>query len=462
MLKDHLAAVCFLYGVGLPITLVIVRARAFAWFLAPLCTGLLCSFAAMASLATGTALAPWLVCAVLAGWVAAGARWWSARRVTEGSESTGQPSLWAAAIVAVITAPALLATRAGAIEWDARSIWWFKAAWFRQGGDAARAAMNNRAFGFAHPDYPPFASATEASMWTFWHDLDRMLAKAVSAHLTFAAIALLGCLLVRIAPIGVRRVTATTAATAVLAGAFGLAMFGVGNGNGTSGVVDLLWSVLLVVGAVALLVAPRDRDVLVVAWVALGAAGLTKSEALPAILLVLVLLALRNRREWRHTLWAASALLPVMAWTLLRSALTGASNDALKPSGVVALLRGDDDRTSRVSPTVRGLWEQVDSTTWAWLVVAVIGAMLLRHRRSAASLGAAWVLPALAAGIAATLALVYISGAQDITWWLMTSITRTTIVLRVLLLVDVFLWVVVAVAALVEPESTEIGVDTTP
>lgn len=462
MLTDHLAAVCFLYGVGLPVALVVVQARAFAWFLAPLCTGLLCSLAVMASLATGTALAPWLVCAVLAGWVAAGVCWWTARRRAERPDTTAQPSLWAAAIVAGITAPALLATRAGAIDWDARSVWWFKAAWFRQGGDAARAAMNNRAFGFAHADYPPFASATEASMWTLWHDLDRMLAKAVSAHLTFAAIALLSCLLVRIAPIGTRRVTATTAATALLAGAFGLAMFGVGNGNGTSGVVDLLWSALLVAGAVALLVAPRDRDVLVVGWVALAAAGLTKSEALPAMLLVLVVLVVRNRREWRHTLWAASALLPVMAWTLLRSALTGASNDALEPSGVVALLRGDDDRTSRVSPTVRGLWEQVDSTTWAWLVVALIGTLLLRHRRAAVNLGAAWVLPALAAGIAATLALIYISGAQDITWWLRTSITRTTIVLRVLLLVDIFLWVAVAAEALVEPEATKIRVDTTP
>lgn len=458
MLMNHLAAVCFLYGVGLPVARVIVRSHAFAWFLAPLCTGLLCVAAALASLATGTALAPWLVGTVLAAWVAAGRRWWSVLRHAEPGATPTRPPLWAAAVVAVISAPALLATRAGAIEWDARSIWWFHAAWFRQGGTAARAAMNNRAFGFAHPDYPPFAPATEASMWTLWHDLDRMLAKAVSAHLTFAAVALLSCLLVRLAPAG-RRLSVVSA---VVAGAFGLAMFGVGNGNGTSGVVDLLWAVLLAVGAVALLIAPRDRDVLVVGWVAIAAAGLTKNEALPAIALVLALVAIRNRRAWRHTLWASSAVLPTMAWTVLRAALTGGSNDAFTPSGMVAFLRGESARTARLAPTLEGVWEQIDSTAMAWVVVALVGALVLRRARTELGLGAAWLLPTLVVGIASALTLVYVAGEPDITWWLMTSISRTTIVLRVLLLVDVCLWVLAAGAASDDraPEPGEIGVDT--
>jgi hypothetical protein len=448
MLTDHLVTVCFLYGIGLPMTLVAVRSRAFAVVLAPLCTGLLAVVAVVASLLTGTALGPWLVVCLLAGWGAA-AVWWRRGRGRR-ADGADTPPWWAAAVVLLVTAPALLATRAGAIEWDARSVWWFRAAWYRQGGDAARAAMNNTAFGFAHPDYPPFSSATQAWLWTWYHDLDRMLAKAVSAHLTFAAVALLGCLLVRIAPVVAHR---WVGATAGLAGAFGLAVFGIGNGNGTSGVVDLLWAGLFGAGAVALLIAPRERDILVAGWVAVAAAGLTKNEALPAMVLLFALLAIRNRRAWRPTLLAATALLPTVLWTVVRSALTGASNDALSPSGVVALLRGEHARTSRVAPTLDAMWGQVGPTVWAWLAVALVGAVLLRGRRASAGLGAAWVLPVLAAGIAAAFALIYVAGVQDLTWWLMTSISRTTMVLRVLLLVDVFLWVLAAGTALTEGAS---------
>ena len=460
MLTDHLVVVCFLYGIGLPMTLVAVRSRAFAVVLAPLCTGLLAVVAAVAGLVTGTALAPWLVVCLLAGWGAAALVWRRGFGHGAASDPTG-PKWWAAAIVLFVMAPALLATRAGAIEWDARSIWWFHAAWFRQGGDAARAAMDNRAFGFAHPDYPPFAPATEASLWTWYHDLDRMLAKAVSAHLTFAAVALLCCLLVRLAPATSRR---GVVATAALAGTVGLALFGVGNSNGTSGLVDLLWAVLFATGAVALLIAPRDRDVLMVGWVAVAAAGLTKNEALPAIVLLFVLLAVRNGRAWKSTLWAASAVLPALLWTLVRTALTDASNDALQPGGIVSLLRGEYARTSRVSPTLEAVWGQVGTTAWAWLAVALVGVFLLRRERAVLGLGAAWVLPALTIAISASLTLVYVAGVQDITWWLMTSISRTTIVLRVLLLVDIGLWVLTAGATLVDrsPATTEIRIDNSP
>ncbi|MEQ1700024.1 MAG: hypothetical protein ABMA25_07940 [Ilumatobacteraceae bacterium] len=445
-LTDHLVTVAVLYGCGLPITLSALNSRVLAVALAPLCTGLLAVLAVLGSLLTGTALAPWLVLWLLAGW--AGAAWWWRQGRGHGRSPT--VPWWAAGPVVLLTAPALLATNAAAIEWDARSIWWFHAAWFRQGGEVARAAMNNDAFQFAHADYPPFAPATQAMIWTGYHDLDRMLAKAVGAHLTFAAVALLCLLLVRLAPAAHRR---WVAATAVLAGLFGLGLFGVGNGNGTSGLVDLLWAVLFAAGALALLIAPRDHDSLAVGWVAIAAAGLTKNEALSAIVLLFVLLAVRNGRQWKSTAWAATAIVPAMAWTLVRAVFTDAGNDALRPGGVAALLTGDEARTSRVSPTLTAVWGEVGPTVWVWLVVALAGLALLRRRRDGLGLGAAWVLPALAVGMAATLALVYVAGDQDITWWLATSISRTTIVLRVLLLADMFLWVLTAAAAVGEPTS---------
>jgi hypothetical protein len=51
------------------------------------------------------------------------------------------------------------------VAWDARSIWWFHAKWFAQGGAAVVDAMRNPAFSFSHPDYPPFAPATNAAAW---------------------------------------------------------------------------------------------------------------------------------------------------------------------------------------------------------------------------------------------------------------------------------------------------------
>jgi hypothetical protein len=147
-----------------------------------------------------------------------------------------------------------------------------------------------------------------------------------------------------------------------------------------------------------------------------------------------------------------------MAWTVVRAVFTDVGNDALKPGGVVALLMGDEARTSRVSPTLTAVWGEVGPTFWAWLAIALVGVVLLRHRRIALGLGTAWVLPALTVSIAAALALVYIAGDQDITWWLMTSISRTTIVLRVLLLTDVFLWLLTACAASRHPAPAPIEI----
>ena len=154
---DTLFAVAAVVLAGTPLAFAVTRLWIVAVVLAPLVTGLQCAVAATAMIVSGGPFHWWLVAATIVGWVLA--------TVLTRRPRAALPALDVVDI-AVMYAPLLLAallTRRLPVSWDARSIWWFHASWFEQGGAATRAAMHaTRRWPLSHPDYPPLAPATTA------------------------------------------------------------------------------------------------------------------------------------------------------------------------------------------------------------------------------------------------------------------------------------------------------------
>jgi hypothetical protein len=312
--------------------------------------------------------------------------------------------------------------------------------------------MVNPAFAWSHADYPPFYPASAGALWSFYDPADRALAKALGSGLTFGAVLLIGLLLVVVAPRRLRW------PAAVLGGLVGVGLFGIGHGNGTAGHVDLLWAASFGAAALALLVAPLQRDITVLGALSAVAAALTKNEAVPALLLLIVLVAIRHRGrlrwQWR---WQAGALLfgmlgPTALWMAEMGHFVKRQNESINPSGAKGLLLGDAKYTDRVGPTLTAMWHQVGPTVLVTLAITVVAlAGLGRHRRRL-GLGSWLWLPLSALGTAAAFLLTYAIGPYEVHWWLSTSIDRTMIVVRLLLVVEVAVWLIVGVAVWLNPQ----------
>src|SRR4029079_3323142 len=128
----------------------------------------------------------------------------------------------------------------------------------------------------------------------------------------------------------------------------------------------------------------RNAALLPFAVVMLGAATLTKPEGLLFAAAALVPFVASART--RAAVWTAVAVaLILLPWRIFTAA-HGLKNpeyslgDAINPAYLA-------DHSDRAGPAFRGVWHQVWSSGWGWLVplalIALAGALLARPRRGA-------------------------------------------------------------------------------
>jgi hypothetical protein len=456
-----LLAVVFVLGVGfLP-----ARAMTASWGLAlPLAgplSGLVCAGAAMIELLLEAPLLPCFFGVTAVTWAASLHVLWRRRRGSLANADLGAAigsgpapaDVALCGVVAGLSSPVLWGTFIAPVTWDSRYIWWFHATWFSEGGRAARGAMANVFFAYSHSNYPPLASASVASLWSFAQRGDQQAAQALNAVQTWFTLTLLALLVARVVRGGVRRTVAGVTGAALVVAAFGL-----GAGLGLRGYVDVLCAAAAATAAVAGLVLPPTAQSGRVAAVGLAAAGLTKLEGLA--IAVGVLLPLIAARWWlgrrRHGLRPLTVVtlgaLTGLAWVALARHITPIGDSAISGDSLTALLGGERQQIDRLSPTLSALWRQLGLFDLVVVVVIVAGTVLLGRRRRALGLSSGLWLPSAAVGVLVVTTFIYVVGAPEIGWWLDTSAFRTTAIVHLLLLTEALLWATVALSCLPRPE----------
>jgi hypothetical protein len=267
------------------------------------------------------------------------------------------------------------------VEWDGWAIWGMKARALYDFGGVAHGLFTTAPYGpLQHPLLLPSLEATGfRAMGAF----DGTLVHVQLALLAFGFAAALWTLLHERAP-------------AALAGA---AILAIVTADSTlrqlaSNLADVPLAFFVALGLVALARTLLDNEsgLVPVAAVMLGAATLTKPEGLlfAAAALVPFVLIARTRASLLTAVAVALILLP---WRIF-TAVHGLKNpeysfgDALDPSYL-------SDHSDRVRPAFAGVWHQVWSSGWAWLVplalVAFVAALLAQRWRLA-GFACAWAL----------------------------------------------------------------------
>ncbi|MGC4865101.1 hypothetical protein ACLQ3B_06675 [Micromonospora sp. DT53] len=424
-----IAAVLALLVAGFPLAFAILRSPFLALLLAPLVAALLSTVAVVLMLVLGGPLPLWI--ALVLATAAAGA-WWLLRRPGE-SAPYGR---WShGLLIALPLLPPCLMIFEPASQWDAHSIWWLHAGYFANGSEYARATIGNPALVFSHTDYPPLASAPVAAVWSVVEP-DFRTAQLVGALVTFSAVAMLVYLVRR----ALGRVSARVAWA--LAIAVGLATWSNVPYAVTGGLVDALWSAAFAGAVVALLLGadPLRRPLLPL--LLLTVAALTKNEGLIAAAGLALLVTVRARADLRR---AALVWLPVLAggaWAVL-ARLLDAQSDITNGSSAGR----SGELVERFQFTAAALWDVLGPVLVGAAVVALVGTLFLRERRRAVGLAAdGWVWAANGYYLTVLVG-TYLSGPNDIQWWLATSVQRVTLPVTLLAAVSLAGWVAVVFGA---------------
>ena len=320
----------------------------------------------------------------------------------------------------------LLPTIHAPIGWDARSIWWMHANWLRLGGATYARAMNTTFLRDPlHVDYPTLNSGLVALTWAIVRSgRDLWFAQAASATATFGAVVLSWCAIAE-------RLQTSKRVASLVAVVYIVAAFGIGDKFATSGYSDLLWAGFAV--AAAMWLVPRNARVDLRPMLALSACSVSKNEGLIAAVIIVVVVW--RSKSWPDRVRLAAAFLPAIAWSAVASA-HGAKSDilvGLQHAKLANLLR-------RIGPSI----EAIGAWTFPYLVVFVILVVLHRsgiaHRQvddrpsdDDASV-IAIRLGLVAALVAASVWFVYVVSPHPLEWHLDTSVSRTTMVIRLLLL----------------------------
>jgi hypothetical protein len=453
--------VLVLGGPGLVPALAIARRSPVLIFLAPLTGAAMAAIAAELELAVGGSLtgcyalvAAFVNLAVIGWWLAAGRSGSPARPAESGAGGAGwgRYLVTVATLLAAVAVP-LAALRGHAIGWDSNSIWLTHALMLSGGHHELLTSVQNRAYAFSNPDYPPLVPAAGALAFGLFGVGDLLIAVQTTAFLTACAVGAAAAGIATAGAAGHAR-PLTRLATIAAAGAFCIAGFAVSSRYGTDGHADLMWAAAAVAAIVWGLVLPRSREAFLIAWICAIAASLTKNEGLVTALIVLALIALRYRplklarplhpRDWaeRAALLAVPAL-PGLAWAGL-ARLIGLQDAFFGHTSAESL-------SSRASATTYGLASQLRIVPVAVAVLAA-GCLVLRGQRQNLGLGnPAWLWTAGVASLA-TLFLTYVVGTDPIQWWLQTSMRRTTIFAQILLYADLAVWLVLAIARTSAPE----------
>jgi hypothetical protein len=448
------AALLLLVVVGLPMAYAVARDVVVAVVLAPLVGGLQCTAAAIAMVVVGGPLPLWLLVVTVAAWLVAVAL---IRRPRAPLPSLGPVDL--VVMYGPLLLPALLVRRPP-VAWDARSIWWFHAAWVDGGGAAFRDALGNPAFVFSHPDYPPFAPATVAGAWAVTPGSGLWVAQAVTTVLTLSAVAVLAYAVRHLVPT-VSPWIARLAALAVGLGLWSVAEYGIAGGY-----VDHLCAAALAAAVVLLfvggsVVAPGRRTPepdasvasgsLALAVVLLSVAALTKNEGLVGVGIVALLFTVRARAELRRAAWVWVPVAVGVLWSVV-ARVFGAASDLSSSPRIGQLRSGDLTPLERVGPTLSKLGGQVGWVVAGAAVVSLVGAVTLgRRRRSLGLVGIGWPWLVMAIYTAALVG-TYVISPYDLQWHLLTSVDRVGVLLVLVALATTASWVLVATAP--EPDGS--------
>ena len=358
----------------------------------------------------------------------------------------------------------LLVLQAPVIGFDTQAIWLVHTALVWGGHHSMVAGLTSKAYGFTNTDYPPLVPGSGGLTYAVVGHIDERLAVAATAVLSACAVAVLATGLIRIVPAGtgaVRRL----AAVVVVVGFCG-AVFGIGGEFAVNGYTDTLWTAAALAAVVYGLVLPPARRTLVVAWLCIVVASLTKNEGFVVSGAISVLVAVRAtpwapwrpRREpgvrWARRLGAA--LRALGAAGVLRLVLMAGVPMVpgalwaffVRQKGIASQLFVPGRNESiplRLSATAASMARQLDLAPAA-LVVLVVGVLALRRRRRLAGVAnPAWLWVVALAGLA-VIGATYVFGTIEIHWWLSTSVTRTTIFDQTAFLSDMTIWALVAIA----------------
>jgi hypothetical protein len=421
-------------------------------FLAPLIGAAMAAVAALIELAAGGLLpVNYAVVAVIVN--LAVLAWW---RVAGRSrpQRAGLPRGWSLAAVAVMVgclAVPLQALRSPAIGWDANMMWLTHALMMYGGHHALLTGLQNPAYQYSNPDYPPLVPAAGALAFTLFGLSDLHLFVDVTTLLNACALGVVGTG-IAVAGLGTGGAARTgsgrrptRAAAVAVAGAICLVGFAVSGQWGVVGYADLLWAAAAAGAVIWGLVVPRSAQALGIAWVCAVVASLTKNEGLTTALVILVLIALRYRpltlagpklRIWaeRGALAAVPAL-PGLAWAGIIRLLGIRDNFFLNTTA--------ESPATRAHATIAGLAAHLAVAPVA-LAVLLVGCWLLRGDRERAGLGnPAWLWLSCLGSLTIIFG-TYVFGGDEIHWWLANSVDRTTIFAQVLLYSDLAIWLVMA------------------
>jgi len=466
-----------LAGLGLPgllPALAVARSWAVAVFLAPLIGAGLAAVAAEPELGVGGSFVPWYLLAAAMANAAVVAWWFIAPR--RSPSPAGPPWTWSIVMVAVLLgamAVPLIGLRTGIIGYDGNVIWLTHTSLVSGGHRELLAGLQNAAYRFSNPDYPPLVPAAGALALALAGHNDLRVAVQVTAFLNATALGVVGAGVAAVASKGraLPRMAAVAAAGVVCLVGFSVTecYYSVG------GYADLLWSAAAMGAVVWGLVLPRNTQSLAVAWICAAVATLTKNEGLAVGLVLLVLIALRYRpltRLWPRirprsgrlgapagragpdparrrgvAVWPAARTWAVRAAFVVVPALPGLAWAALvRAIGVRDAFFASasaESPGSRAAATASAMAVHL-AVAPVGLAVLVVGCVFLRRsRRHAGLANPAWLWTAGVLSLAIIFA-TYVFGSYEIHWWLLTSVNRTTIFAQVAVYTDLAIWMVIA------------------
>ncbi|MFI5909722.1 hypothetical protein [Dactylosporangium sp. NPDC051541] len=403
--------VVLLLAAGLPPAFAVTRSASLAVVLAPLAGAAVCTAAVLLMLALGGPLLLWfgplfLLTVYLA--------WRLRTRPALGS--------WRDALLLTVPlVPPFLPVGQQPLLWDAHLIWWLHAGYFTGGGSFARSSIGNPALIFSHPDYPPFASAPVSLVWQLLGTRDFYPAAVVTGLVTFAAVAA--------AVLAVRTVTAFAppwlswpAAIAV-----GLSAWSPLWIVPSAGFSDAMCAAAFTAGAVLLLFGRAPfGPLLPLTLLLLCSAALMKNEGQSMVVALALVASVRYRRRLRSVGWVWLPVAFAAVWSLT-ARLLGAQTDVLAGGKFGDLLHSDADTVGRLPLVLSTMTGRVDRIVAFALAAAVLGYVLLRHRRREVGLGGDGWLWGVAALYWCFLTLIYVVTPNDLHWHLSTSVDRVVI-----------------------------------
>lgn len=377
---------------------------------------------------------------VVAAWVA------HRLRSTNGDAGRRSRDLGDLGLVVWFTIPALallLVRPPDPIGWDARSIWWFHASWFRGGGDLVRESLANPLLSFSQPSYPAGNPASIATLWAITGTReDLVVAQSLTAVLSGLAIASLALVLVHhhraVGPIG--------AATLLVAVATHHAQ-----GLAAAGYVDVLAAASLVTALSAYLCLREPRLSLSLGSVALAAAAVSKNEGFAFGVVVLVLaIGATDHGRLRTAAWGMLALIPAVLWRLV------VQLHLAEPIPTSAPVSRDPQMWERLRVALFAVFRESANVLIPTFVACIllVAAVAIRCRRPNDVPPRSVVPPvtllgaSVLCGIVAALA--YALGDYDLAWWFATSLDRVAVTPELFALASLVTMIPIA-GALIRP-----------